>query len=104
MFSEENYVPKPQIELASMLTAFYCVNDQSIISRKSMHKHNFGQTLKLQSAVVNVNISSWSLNLTIFCLQTTYLCKFGAENPTDLEDRAKKRLILQFFKDDLEMR
>ena len=37
-----------------------------------------------------------------------YLCKFGAENPTGLEeqeDRAQKRLNLQFFKDDdLEMR
>ena len=28
-----------------------------------MHKHNFGQTLKLQSAVVTVNIRSRLLNL-----------------------------------------
>ena len=38
-----------------------CHNDTSIISKKSMHKHNFGQTLNLQSAVVTVNIRSRSL-------------------------------------------
>ena len=67
-----------------------------------MHKHNFGQTLKLQSAVVTVNIRSWILKIlfTLFCLQTMYLCKFGGENPTGSEDRAQKRLNLQFFKDD----
>ena len=32
-----------------------------IISRESMYKHNFGQTLKLQNAVVTVNIRSRSL-------------------------------------------
>ena len=32
-----------------------------------------------------------------------YLYKFGGENPPGSEDRAQKRLILQFFKDgDLE--
>ena len=32
-----------------------------------------------------------------------YLCMFGRENPTGSEDRAQKRLILQFFNDgDLE--
>ena len=41
--------------------------------------------------------------LTLFCLQTMYLCKFGGENPTGSEDRAQKRLILQIFGDgDLE--
>ena len=35
--------PQPQFELANMLNALYCVNDPLIISRKSMHKHNFGQ-------------------------------------------------------------
>ena len=53
--------PKPQFESASMLTALYCVTDPSIISRESMYKHNFGQTLKLQSVVVTVNIRSMSL-------------------------------------------
>ena len=53
--------PQPQFELASMLTALYCVNDPSIISRKSMHKYKFGQSLKLQSGVVTVNIRSRSL-------------------------------------------
>ena len=38
-----------------------CHNVPSIISRESMHKHNFGQTLKFQSAVVTVNIRSKSL-------------------------------------------
>ena len=57
------------------------------ISRESMHKHNFGQTLKLQSAVVTLRILFW--------LQTMLLCKFGGETPTGSEERAQKRLILQ---------
>ena len=33
-----------------------------------------------------------------------YLCKFGGEKNTGSEDRAQKRLILQYFKDgDLEI-
>ena len=62
-----------------------------------MHKHNFGQTLKSQSAVVTVNIRSRSLKSN---LQTNnmYLCKFGAEKTFGSEDRAQKRLNLQFFK------
>ena len=65
-----------------------------------MHKHNFGRTLKLQSDVATLNIRSMSSqsNLPMLCLQTMYLCKFGGENPTGPEDRAQKRLILQFFK------
>ena len=33
-----------------------------------------------------------------------FLCKFGGENPTGSEERAQKRLLLQFFckDDDLE--
>ena len=38
-----------------------CHNDPSIISRKSMHKHNFGQTLKIKSAVVTLKTRSMSL-------------------------------------------
>ena len=38
-----------------------CHNDPPIISRESMHKHNSGQTLNLQNAVVTVNIRSMSL-------------------------------------------
>ena len=72
-----------------------------------MLKRNFGQTLKLQSAVVTVNIRSKSLKynyVTLFCLQIMYLCKFGAEKkPTGLEDRAKKRLDLQFFLKDYDL-
>ena len=37
--------------------------------------------------------------LTIFCLQTMYLCKFGGNPPTGSEDRTQKRQILQFLKD-----
>ena len=70
--------------------------------------HNFGQTLKLQSAVVTVNIRSRSLNLINSFMSpnnTMYLCKFGAEKPTGFKHRAQKRLNLLFFKDnDLEMR
>ena len=73
VFSEENYAPhrpKPQIESAIMLIkiiiSYHCV---TIIQKKewlkfinyfkeSMHKHNFGQNLKLQSAVVTLNIRS----------------------------------------------
>ena len=53
VFSEENYVPPPPPTARAKLSLF-CQNDPSIISRKSMHKHNIGQTLKLQSAVVTV--------------------------------------------------
>ena len=63
-----------------------------------MHKHNFGQTLALQSAVVRANIRSKLLKLiNSFCLQTMSLCKFGAANHTGSEDRAQKMLNLQFF-------
>ena len=37
--------------------------------------------------------------MNYFLSPNKYLCKFGGENPTGLEDRAQKRLILQFFKD-----
>ena len=55
VFSELS--PQLQFDMACTL----CHNDPSIISKESMHKHNFGQTLKLQSAVVTVNIRSRSL-------------------------------------------
>ena len=54
--------PQLQIELTSMLTALYCHNhtgrNPSIVSRESMHKHNFGQAFKLESIVVTLHISS----------------------------------------------
>ena len=55
VFSEENYVPQITnwVNCSSL-----CHNNtdwnSSIISRESMHKHNFGPTLKLQSAVVTL--------------------------------------------------
>ena len=56
VFLEEHFVSQPQFESASMLTALYL--KPSIISRESMHKHNFGQTLNLKSVVVTMNIRS----------------------------------------------
>ena len=54
--------PQPQFESASMLTALYCVTMiHQLFHRESMYKHNFGQTLKLQSGVATVNIRSKSL-------------------------------------------
>ena len=34
-----------------------------------MHKHNFGQNLKLQSAVVTLNVNVNKILLTLFCPQ-----------------------------------
>ena len=66
-----------------------------------MHKHNFGPTLKLQSAVVNVNIRSRSLKSKyVFLSPNNVPIGFGAENPIGSEDRAQKRLNLQFFFND----
>ena len=49
MFSEEIYVPPTAIwDSKNAYCSLLCHNDPLIISRESMHKHNFGQTLKLQ--------------------------------------------------------
>ena len=73
-------------------------NVASNISRESMHKHNFGQTLKLQSAAVTVNIRSrllkynslFSVSKQITCIYASLVQKknFGAD------DKAQKRLNL----------
>ena len=61
VFSEGNYVPPTAIGVSKhAYCSLLCHNVPSIISRESMHKHNFGQTLKLQSAVATVNIRSRS--------------------------------------------
>ena len=64
VFTVQNYDPQLQIESVSMFikkSALYCVAmiqyiknglNLSIISREIIHKHNFGQYFKLQSAVV----------------------------------------------------
>ena len=66
-----------------------------------MHKHNFGQTLKLQSAVVTVNIRSRPLKSNYFLSKNNVSMQVWCKkNPTGSEDRAQKRLNLQFFKDD----
>ena len=56
-----------------------------------MLKHNFGHTVKLQSAfVVTLDIRSRSSKSS---LKAMYLCKFGGEKSTGSEDSAQKRLI-----------
>ena len=50
VFSEENYVPQPQIELASMFTALYCVTIiqaeiHQLFQEKACTNTIFGQTL-----------------------------------------------------------
>ena len=56
--------PKLQIESASMLTALYCVTMIQAgihqLFQESIHKNNFGQTLKIRSAAVTLNIRSRS--------------------------------------------
>ena len=37
------------------------------------------------------------IQLTLFCLYTMYLCKFGGNPPTGSEDTAQKRLIFTVF-------
>ena len=71
-----------------------------------MHRHNFGQTLNLQCCGYHeYKVKVIKILLTLFCLQTMYLCKFGEEKPIGSEDRVQKMLNLQFFKDgDFDMR
>ena len=74
-----------------------------------MHKHNFGQTLKLQSAMGTVNIRSRSLKSnSLFSVSKQITCIYASlvqKKTFGSEDTARKRLNLQFFKDDdLEMR
>ena len=73
-----------------------CHNVPSIISRESMHKHNFGQLLKLQSAVVTMDIRSRSLNSnSLFSVSKSLVQKTAL----------RKGWMHSFFKnDDLEMR
>ena len=102
VFSEENYVPRTTIGVGKhTFCSLLCHNVPSIISRESMHKHNFGQTLKLQSAVVTVNIRSKSLkSSSLFSVskQITCICASLVQKKTfGSEDRAQKRLNLQFF-------
>ena len=62
MFPEENYVPTTAIWVDKhAYCSLLCHYDPSIISRESMHNHNYGQALKLKSVVVTVNIRSRSL-------------------------------------------
>ena len=56
VFSEKNCPPTPIRVSKHAYCSLLCHNVPSIISRESMQKHNFGQSLKIQSAVVTVNI------------------------------------------------
>ena len=56
-----------------------------LFSRESMHKHNFGQNLILQSAVtLNIRSRSSKSNYQTMCM---YLCKFGGNPSTGSEDK-----------------
>ena len=69
-----------------------------------MHKHTLGQTLKLHSAVVTVNIRPRSLNLIHSVLSPNKLhvslASLVQKKTCSSEDRAQKRLK----DDDIEMR
>ena len=52
--------PQPQI-VAEINQSFY---GRTLNVNCEFHKHNFGQTLKLQSAVVTLNIRSRSFKFT----------------------------------------
>ena len=54
-----------------------------------MHKHNFGQNLILQSAVVTLNIRSRS-SKSNYQTMYMYLCKFGGNPSTGSEDCSQK--------------
>ena len=80
MFSEENYVPPTAIGVGKHpYCSLLCHNVPSIISRESMHKHNFGQTLKLQGAVNTVNIRSRSLKSnSLFSVSKQITCIYAS--------------------------
>ena len=66
-----------------------------------MYKHDFGQTLTLQSAVVTVNIRSRSLKSNSHFsvsnkFQESMQVWCRKKHTFGLEDRAQKRLNLQF--------
>ena len=69
-----------------------------------MHKHNFGQTLNLQSAVFTMNIRLRSLKSnSLFSVSKQNTCIYASLVRN--KPLVQKRLNLQFFKDDdLEMR
>ena len=94
--------PQPQYESGKhAYCSLLCHNDPSIISGESTHKHIFGQTLKFLSAVVMVNIRSRSLNLVHSSVSKQCIyASLVQKKPTGSEDRARKKLNLQFFKDD----
>ena len=102
MFSEENYAPIPQFELASMLTALYCVT-MSIKHAQTQ----FRQTLKLQSAVVTVNIKSMSFKCihSFLLSQNNVSMQVWCIKPHWFRRQSSEKAEFTVFKDDkLEMR
>ena len=71
-----------------------------------MHKHNFGQTLKLQSAGVTMNIRSRSLNLiNLFLSPNNESMQVWCRKPHWFRRQSSEKAELTVFKyDDLEMR
>ena len=67
-----------------------------------MHKHNFGQNLKLQRDVVTVNIRPRSLkSYSLFSVSKQITCiyaSFVQKKNFRLEDRAQKRRKLQILR------
>ena len=83
-----------------------CHNDPSIILRESMHKHNFGQTLKLQCfgyheykvKVIKIKLTLFlspnNVSMQVWCRQTHWFRRQTLENAE----------FTVFKDDDLEMR
>ena len=74
-----------------------------------MHKHNFDQTLKVQSAVVTMNIRPRSLkSYSLFSVSKQITCIYASlvqNKPLVGKTELRKGGIYNFFKDDdLEMR
>ena len=68
-----------------------------------MHKHNFGQTLELQSDVVTVNIRPRSLkSYSLFSVSKQITCIYASlvqkKKNFGSEDRAQKRRKLQILR------
>ena len=95
MFSEEYYVPPPPpnrslSRQASLL--LFIVSQWSITNFKGEHvQTQFGSNFE------NTKCCGYC-EYKLKVIKTMYLCKFGVEKPTGSEDRAQKRLNLQFLR------
>ena len=108
VFSEENYVSHNRNRSQQACLLLFIVSQCSIISRESMHKHNFGQTLKLQSAVGTVNIRSRSLKSnSLFSASKQITCIYASlvQKKNWFRRQSSEKAEFAVFHDDgLEMR